>query len=222
MGPGRHGWLILGGCMALGAGGLAAVRAESGTGPQLISATVPRLASEVERSRGGATRYQHDDGDFRQGTSAADSWVAEYAVRYVLRSGGAIRWLEACFSLYDIAAVQDYAFDFVVYSDETRTIWNEGSQQYDRGSRPGDVLSGPERCGYSCPFHRKLRSSRASSRRWTCQCPLVRFGSVFGCPAGARGDRCGFPAPPLGTICTVMLELRIRLGESATSIRNRV
>lgn len=152
MGPSRHGWMILGGCMALGAGGLAVARAETGTGPQVISATVPRVASEVERSRGGATRYQHDDGDFRQGKSAADSWVAEYAVRYVLRSGGAIRWLEACFSLYDIAAVQDYAFDFVVYSDETRTIWNEGSQQYDRGSRPGDVLSGPRTLRVLLPF----------------------------------------------------------------------
>lgn len=99
----------------------------------------------------GVVRYQHDDGTF-DSIWNPDTYVGEYAMRYDLAAAGTIVWLEACFELASNAAVQDYVFDFVVYADETRTIWDESNQVYDRGSRPGDVLSGPATVRALLPF----------------------------------------------------------------------
>lgn len=147
-----RGWLALGGWAVLCLWNLPVAGAETVSGPQAVTVIARQTTGDVERSRDGVTRYQHDDGNFRQGKSATDAYVAEYAVRYDLVSGGTIVWLEACFRMSWRAAVQDYAFDFVVYADETRTIWNEGSQEYDKGSRPGDVLSGPKTLRTLLPF----------------------------------------------------------------------
>jgi hypothetical protein len=104
-----------------------------------------------ERSRSRAVRYQHDDGDF-DSIKNPDSYVGEYAMRYDLPAAGTIVWLEACFELASDAAVQDYVFDFVIYADETRTIWDESNQVYDKGSRPAEVLSGPATIRALLPF----------------------------------------------------------------------
>ena len=109
-----------------------------------------------ESSRSGVTRYQHDDGDFDLHESVV-GYAEEYAMRYDLASAGTIVWLEACFELARRAAVQDYVFDFVVYADETRTLWNESSQVYDKGSRPGAVLSGPTTVRALLPFYDRAK-----------------------------------------------------------------
>ncbi len=137
--------------------GLAMLVTPCESAAQVPDAPVGREVGEVggilawESSRSGVARYQHDDGDFDTSTNA-DAYVSEYAMRYDLPAAGTIVWLEACFELFWSAAVQEYVFDFVVYADETRTIWDESSQVYDRGSRPGEVLSGPSTVRALLPF----------------------------------------------------------------------
>ena len=115
-----------------------------------------------ESSRSGVTRYQHDDGDFDAFTNP-DHYVGEYAMRYDLPAAGTIAWLEACFELASNAAVQDYVFDFVVYADEPRTMWDDSRQVYDKGSRPGHVLSGPTTVRALLPF-----SGRTDPEAFAC------------------------------------------------------
>lgn len=118
---------------------------------------VPRPEGDVggivgwKSSQNDVVRYQHDDGDFDD-YWGVDTYVTEYAMRYDLPAVGTVVWLEACFQLVSDAAVQDYVFDFVIYGDETRTIWDESNQVYDKGSRPGDVLSGPSTVRALLPF----------------------------------------------------------------------
>ena len=123
----------------------------------------------------GVSRYQHDDGSFDTITNP-DYYVDEYAMRYDLPAAGTIVWLEACFELFWNSAVQDYVFDFVIYADETRTIWDESNQVYDKGSRPGEVLSGPRTVRALLPF-----SGRDIPQRYTC----VRHSTAL---AVARGS----------------------------------
>ncbi len=142
---------------------------------------VRRTVDEVDgifswaSGRSGVVRYQHDDGTF-DSLKNPDTYVGEYAMRYDLPAAGTIVWLEACFELFWSAAVQDYVFDFVVYADETRTIWDESSQAYDRGSRPGEVLSGPSTVRALLPF-----SGRDIPETYTC----VRHSTALGVASGS-------------------------------------
>ena len=142
--------LVLVGWAALGVCGLAV--AETVKGPQAVSVAVRDIVGAVEGSHGGITRYQAYDGywDANRGTGIV--YMKEHAMRYDLRSVGTVRWLEACFQLSGIAAVNDYVFDFAVYSDETRTLWNEDRRDYDSGSRPGTALYGPQEVRTLLPF----------------------------------------------------------------------
>ena len=128
-----------------------------------------------ESSRSGVTRYQHDDGDFDSFESVY-TYAAEHAMRYDLWSAGTIVWLEACFELATDAAVQDYVFDFVIYADESRTIWDESNQVYDKGSRPGELLSGPATVRALLPF-----SGRDSPEAFAC----VRHSTELAIAAGS-------------------------------------
>ena len=135
------------------------VQGESAAGPAGAPDPEPvrRTVGEVggilasENSRSGVTVYQHDDGDFDL-NRGVPVYVAEHAMRYDLPVGGTLVWLEACFEIEYKAAVQDYVFDFVVYADEARTIWDESNRVYDKGSRPGDLLSGPNTVRALLPF----------------------------------------------------------------------
>ena len=117
-----------------------------------------------ESSRSGVLRYQHDDGNFDTSVNVW-TYAAEYAMRYDLSSAGTIVWLEACFRLSAAAAVQDYVFDFVIYSDETRTIWDESNQVYDKGSRPGEVLKGPTTVRALIPYRDQTEPWRLRVRQ---------------------------------------------------------
>ncbi|MCY3591621.1 MAG: hypothetical protein OXH32_08345 [Acidobacteria bacterium] len=135
-----------------------------------------------ESSRSGVVRYQHDDGDFDADEGVA-GYVEEYAMRYDLSSAGTIVWLEACFALAHRAAVQDYVFDFVVYGDETRTLWNEANQIYDKGSRPGAVLKGPTTVRALLPFY-----DRANPGAYACVRLLHGTDGSWRFPLGQRSN----------------------------------
>jgi hypothetical protein len=90
-------------------------------------------------------------------------YAIEYAMRFDMRWAGTVRWLEACFRLYNDAAVHDYVFDFAIYSDDSRTVWHEEAQAYEKGSRPGLALYGPRAIRVLLPF-----ANRETYQDYTC------------------------------------------------------
>ncbi len=173
VGYGRGSLVVLGFAMLV----VPSASAAQAPGPPLARGAIGEVGGILawESSGRKVVRYQHDDGDFDAFTNP-DHYVEEYAMRYDLPAAGTIVWLEACFELFWSAAVQDYVFDFVVYADETRTIWDESNQVYDRGSRPGEVLSGPSTVRALLPF-----SGPDVPETYTC----VRHSTALGVARGS-------------------------------------